>query len=92
MGWQISFAPVLPQWLIAALAVVGLILIAASALTMSRGWWLRGLALALLLLALADPSIRNEEREELSDIAVAVIDRSISQETRAGRVFIWSPL
>ncbi len=81
MGWQVSFAPVLPLWLIAALAAIGLILIAASALSKSRGWWLRGLAFTLLLLALADPSIRNEEREELSDIAVAVIDRSISQET-----------
>jgi hypothetical protein len=37
-------------------------------------------ALALLLAALANPSIRNEEREDLTDIAVAVIDRSLSQE------------
>jgi len=80
MGWQISFAPLLPLWLVAALAAAGFILVAASALAKSRGWWLRGLALSLLLLALADPSIRNEAREQLSDIAVAVIDRSQSQE------------
>ncbi len=43
-------------------------------------WPLRSLALALLLLALANPSIRNEQREALSDIAVAVIDRSLSQQ------------
>ena len=33
-----------------------------------------------LLAALANPTIRNEEREPLTDIAVAVIDRSLSQE------------
>ncbi len=81
MGWQVSFAPALPLWLIAALAAAGFILVVASALAKSRGWWLRGLAFTLLLLALADPSIRNEERQALSDIAVAVIDRSQSQET-----------
>ena len=36
--------------------------------------------LGFLIAALANPSIRNEEREPLTDIAVAVIDRSLSQQ------------
>jgi len=81
MGWTIAFAPVLSSLLIGALAVAGAGLIFASAVARSRGWWLRGLALALLLAALANPSIRNEERQPLADIAVAVIDHSLSQRT-----------
>ena len=80
MGWTISFAPVLGWPLIAVLAAIGLCLMAVSAYARARGWPLRSLALALLLLALANPSIRNEQREALSDIAVAVIDRSLSQQ------------
>ncbi len=80
MGWTISFAPVLGWPLIAVLAAIGLCLMAVSAYARARGWPLRSLALALLLLALANPSIRNEQREALTDIAVAVIDRSLSQQ------------
>jgi hypothetical protein len=80
MGWTVSFAPVLGWPLIAVLAAIGLCLMAVSAYARARGWPLRSLALALLLLALANPSIRNEQREALSDIAVVVIDRSLSQQ------------
>jgi hypothetical protein len=80
MGWTVSFAPVLGWPPIAVLAAIGLCLMAVSAYARARGWPLRSLALALLLLALANPSIRNEQREALSDIAVAVIDRSLSQQ------------
>ncbi len=79
MGWDISISPLFPWPLLAAGGVVGLVFIALAAWNRSRGWWLRGLALALLFAALLDPSLRQEEREKLSDIAVAVIDRSLSQ-------------
>ncbi len=67
--------------MLAVLAAIGLGFICLAAYTRSRGWWLRGLALILLFAALLDPSIRNEQRESLTDIAVAVIDRSLSQES-----------
>jgi hypothetical protein len=83
-GWSIAFDPVLPWVVIAALGVAGLLLVAALVFARTRGAWLRALSLAILLAALANPTVRNEEREALSDIAVAVIDRSLSQEA-AGR-------
>ncbi len=80
MGWNIAFAPLFPWLLIAVAAVAGLILLALSAYAHARGVWLRALAFSLLLLALANPSVRNEQRDTLSDIAVAIIDRSQSQQ------------
>ena len=61
------------------IGAAGLVLIAVSAFARTRGWWLRGLALALLLASLSNPTLRHEDREALNDIAVAVIDRSQSQ-------------
>ena len=43
------------------------------------GWWLRAAALAILSLALANPSLQIEEREELSDIVLLIVDESASQ-------------
>lgn len=79
MGWDLTIAPLLPWPLLAALAAAGLVFIAVSGLTRGRGWPLRALALALLLAALVNPSLRNEDRENLSDIAIAVVDQSRSQ-------------
>ena len=79
MGWDISLAPTLPWPILFGLAIAGFGFIALAALSGSRGWWLRGLALALLFSALLDPSVRNEERQPLTDIAVAIIDKSQSQ-------------
>lgn len=82
MNWSVSFAPVLPVALIIALAVTGGILIAAMGYARMRGALLRAFSLALLLLALANPTIRNEERNPLTDIAVAVVDHSLSQQNK----------
>jgi hypothetical protein len=79
MNWNFNIAPLLPWPALAALAAAGLVFIAVSVLTRGRGWILRGLALALLLAALVNPSLRNEDRESLSDIAIAVVDQSRSQ-------------
>ena len=43
------------------------------------GWWLRGLALAVLLLAVSNPSLQVEEREALTDIVILLVDESASQ-------------
>ncbi|WP_373504035.1 hypothetical protein [Aestuariivirga sp.] len=80
MDWSISFNPFLPWAIVVALGAVGLLLVALMAYARTRGLLLRVLSLAFLLAALANPTIRSEEREPLTDIAVAVIDRSLSQE------------
>lgn len=79
MGWDFTIAPLLPWSLLAALAAAGLVFIAISAFTRGRGWLLRAVALTLLIAALVNPSLRNEDRENLSDIAIAVVDQSRSQ-------------
>ena len=79
MNFAISYEPFLPIIWLAALGVAGLALIVISALARARGWWLRAISLALLLASLANPIFRQEEREPIKDIAVAVIDRSQSQ-------------
>ncbi len=82
--WSIAFEPVLPWAAVAVLGALGLVLLVVMAFARSRGLMLRALSFAILLAALANPTIRNEKREALTDIAVAVVDRSLSQES-AGR-------
>jgi hypothetical protein len=84
-GWSLSLAPLLPWPVIALLALAGLGLVVLLGIARARGTALRALALALLVAALANPVIRTEQRETLSDIAVAVVDRSLSQQSEERR-------
>lgn len=84
MFLEISFAPLVPLWMLAgAGALAALFLLVACAL---RGWRLgwRALPLALLLLALAGPHLQEEQRTALKDIVMLVVDRTPSQ-TLGGR-------
>ena len=45
----------------------------------TRGWIVRSLALAMMVLALANPSFTREDREPLSSVVAVVIDKSPSQ-------------
>ena len=79
MNWSIDFAPVLPApvfWVAGAIAIalVGYLLLRGS-----RGALLRTAALAALIAALANPILRQEERESLSNVAIVIIDESASQ-------------
>src|SRR5208283_4259235 len=44
-----------------------------------RGAVMRALGLALIILALANPSLTREDRDPLSSVAVVVVDKSPSQ-------------
>jgi hypothetical protein len=83
-SWSIDFAPMVPSLIFWAGAVLAVILVVALAFRRSRGAWLRALSLAALLLALANPTLRQEERESLANIAIVVVDESMSQ-TVGGR-------
>ncbi|MFO7297439.1 MAG: hypothetical protein DIU57_003320 [Pseudomonadota bacterium] len=78
MNWSIDFAPMLPWPLIVAGAVLSLLLVGVLAFRRSRGVVLRALALGALILALMNPTLRQEERENLGNIAVVVMDESTS--------------
>ena len=79
MQYGIAFTPLVPSivlWIaLAAIAVISVLLL----LGRSRGWAVRVTALALVLLALANPSFTREDREPLSSVAAVVIDKSPSQ-------------
>jgi hypothetical protein len=79
MNWSIDFAPLVPPPLLWGAALVALVLIALLVWRRSRGWLLRGLAIAALIAALANPTLREEERESLANVALVVIDESTSQ-------------
>ena len=79
MTGTLVFDPLLP-WLVlyaaTGLAVLGIVVALWRGLA---GWWLRGLTAAVLLLAIANPSLQKEDRAPLSDIVLAVVDDSASQ-------------
>jgi len=80
MSYSIAFTPLVPTlvlWLgLAAVAIIAAVLL----LGRVRGAWMRVAALALILLALANPSFTSEQREPLSSVAAVVVDKSLSQD------------
>ncbi len=75
----LSYTPLLPWPLIAALGAASLVLVLFGLWRGLSGWWLRGLAALVLVVALAEPSLKQEERDLLPDIAFLVIDETDSQ-------------
>lgn len=83
--WQIVFDPFVPMPVLVGLGLAAAILAMALMALSRRGAFLRLLAMAALLLAIANPSLRQETRESLPNIAVVVVDESQSQHA-AGRM------
>jgi hypothetical protein len=79
MNYGIAFTPLVPStvlWVaIAAIVAISALLLLAR----SRGAAVRVAALALIALALANPSFTREDREPLSSVAAVVVDKSPSQ-------------
>ncbi|SIO42067.1 hypothetical protein SAMN05444722_2029 [Rhodovulum sp. ES.010] len=79
MNGAVIFDPLLPWPLVWALVVAALAFTGFALWRGLSGWWLRGLAAAAILAALANPSLQTEDRNPLSDIVVLVVDESASQ-------------
>jgi hypothetical protein len=80
VNFGIAFTPLVPpevMWaaLAAAFAIAALLIAARS-----RGAFIRAGALALMVLALANPSFTREDREPLTSVAAVVVDKSPSQD------------
>ncbi|ODS01395.1 hypothetical protein AUC68_00050 [Methyloceanibacter methanicus] len=84
MNWSITFIPFVPWLALWVIAGIGAVLLALLFWRARRGAVLRLLAFAALLLALANPHLKREDREPLNDIVTVVVDDSQSQ-TLAGR-------
>jgi hypothetical protein len=79
MNLGIAFAPLVSaQYLRAAIVVVAILALLLF-VSRSRGATIRALALGLIVLALANPSLTREDRDPLSSVAVVVVDKSPSQ-------------
>ncbi len=80
MSLGISFSPLVPAYIVWAAAAVAFAISLLIVLGRTRGALARTIALALFVLALANPSITREDRDLLTSVAVVVIDKSPSQE------------
>src|SRR5437763_9967013 len=76
----VSFAPWIPDYLLLAAVAVASAIAILIVVGRSRGAVARIIALALFLLALANPSITREDRDLLTSVVAVVVDKSPSQE------------
>jgi hypothetical protein len=76
---SLSFSPLVPWPVLIAFGVLVVVFAVLAFLARGRTAILRALALALVLLAIANPSLVREDREPVKDIAAIVVDRSGSQ-------------
>jgi hypothetical protein len=80
LNFGISFSPLVPDYVMWAALVIAIVLAALLILVRARGAWVRITAIALFVLALANPSLTREDRDPLTSVAVVVVDKSPSQE------------
>jgi hypothetical protein len=79
MSWSVEFLPFVPWPVLGGLGAAGAVLLLALFWRSRRGAVLRFLSFALLLLAVANPHLKQEDREPLNDVLAVVVDDSQSQ-------------
>ena len=79
MNLGIAFAPLVGAPLLWAAIAAACLFSLLLFVSRSRGAAIRTLALALIVLALANPSLTREHRDPLNSVAVVVVDKSPSQ-------------
>jgi hypothetical protein len=80
LNFGVSFSPLVPDALVWAAVAVASAIAILIVFGRSRGALARTIALALFVLALANPSFTREDRDLLTSVAVVVVDKSPSQE------------
>ena len=76
---SLSFTPLVPWSVLAAFGGLAAILAVVAVMARGRTALLRAIALGLVVLALANPSLVREDRDPVKDVAAIVVDRSGSQ-------------
>ncbi len=77
--YDLTLAPLVPWLVVTPLGVVAVVLIAVALIRGGRGWLFRSIALTALIAALLNPLVIREQREPQRDLAVIVVDESLSQ-------------
>jgi hypothetical protein len=80
MNLGITFAPLVPDYVLWAALGVGVFISILLVLARTRGAALRALALGLFVLALANPSFTREDRDPIPSVAAVIVDKSPSQD------------
>ena len=80
MNLGVSFAPLVPASVVWTAFGVALFISVMLLLARSRGAVMRAVALALLVLALANPSLTREDRDPIPSVAAVIVDKSPSQD------------
>jgi hypothetical protein len=79
MNLGIAFAPLVPEYVVwtafGVAVIVSLLLLVAR----SRGAPVRAIAMAMMVLALANPSFTREDRDPVPSVAAVIVDKSPSQ-------------
>ena len=83
-GAQIVFDPLLAWPIVTILAALAVLITALAVWRRLAGWGLRALGFALIVAALANPSLQSEDRDLLPDIAIVLRDGTGSNQL-AGR-------
>jgi hypothetical protein len=76
----LHFDPLLPVWLLVALGILSLSVVAVGLWRRGKGTILRAAAFAVLLLWLTGPRLVQETRQSLRDIGLLVVDQSASMQ------------
>jgi hypothetical protein len=79
VNFGISFAPLVPAYLVWVAFAAALLISAILLIVRSRGAPLRAAALGLMVLALANPSLTREDRDPIPSVAAVIVDKSPSQ-------------
>ena len=79
MNISIAFAPLVGTQILWAVIAAAVLFALVLFVSRSRGAAVRTLALALIVLAVANPSFTREDRDPLTSVAVVVVDKSPSQ-------------
>jgi hypothetical protein len=75
---SVAFDPLLPWPVLAVLGGIGVVLVLLGARARARGTIMRLASVVVILLALANPALIEEQRKPIADVALVVIDDSDS--------------
>ena len=80
MNLGVAFAPLVPAYAVWAAFAVAVLVSVLLLLARSRGAVIRAIALALMVLPLANPSFTREDRDPIPSVAAVIVDKSPSQD------------
>ena len=80
MNLGVSFAPLVPAYVVWAAFGAAVLISIMLLLARSRGAAMRALALGLMVLALANPSLTREDRDPIPSVVAVIVDKSPSQD------------